>query len=451
MTNKSQQPPQATDIEEVVLGAILIEPACLTEIADMLNPAYFYDQSHQLIYDAILKLDAEDSKVDLMTVFQKLKKENRLENAGGHVKLSELTNKVGSSANIEHHARILQEKYMRRKIIQDSHRLTEQAYQESNDIFELTEKAEKQVLEFGDIAYNESGQSLSDISQDWIKEVESISRGRIDGVKTGISSLDNVTNGFHNSDLIIIAARPGMGKSSTMVQFAKHFANTGPVGIFSLEMSCHQIFSKFIGNTTGLNSSKFRSGYVGSKDWQKINDGLSDDVFGNIFVDDEPGLTPFGFRSKARRLKKKHGIQAIIVDYLQLMEVTDKGMSREQQVSKISRNSKKVAKELNIPVIALSQLSRAVEHRGGWKIPTLSDLRESGSLEMDSDQVIFKWWPKGYGFNEDHNGQLTEGYTYFFIAKNRHGPLGEVSIRFDETTSRLWDESDIQDESEIPF
>ncbi|UAB84264.1 replicative DNA helicase [Zunongwangia sp. SCSIO 43204] len=434
---KGKIPPQAVDLEEVVLGAMMIDKKGVDEIIDILHPDAFYKNSHKLIYEAIFKLFENTEAIDLLTVSNQLKKDGNFEKAGGDYYLIQLTQRVSSSAHIEFHARIILQKYIQRSLIKISAEIIEEAYDESVDVFDLLDSAEAKLYEVtqGNIKKStESAQSLVIQAKARIQDISN--REGLSGVPSGFDKLDELTSGWQPSDLIIVAARPGMGKTALTLSMARNIAvGQGiPVAFFSLEMSSVQLITRLISSETGLSSEKLRTGNLEKHEWEQLNVKVKDLEKAPLFIDDTPSLSIFDLRAKARRLASQFGIKLIVIDYLQLMTAggTQKGGNREQEISTISRNLKALAKELNVPVIALSQLSRAVETRGGSKRPLLSDLRESGAIEQDADIVSFIYRPEYYKIEEwdDEERSPTEGQGEFIVAKHRNGGLENIRLKF---------------------
>lgn len=430
-------PPQATDLEEVVLGAMMIDKRGVDEVIDILHSEVFYKPQHQKIFEAILVLFKEGHPIDLLTVSAQLKKEKILEQAGGEFYLIQLTQKVSSSAHIEYHARIIIQKFIQRSLIKISNEIIEDSYDESTDVFDLLDTAESKLYEITQGNIKKSSESALELVIEAKKKIEEIANkeGR-SGIATGFTKLDDLTSGWQPSDLIIIAARPGMGKTAFSLSMARNMAvdTNVPVAFFSLEMSSVQLITRLISSETGLSSEKLRTGKLEPHEWEQLNVKVKDLEKAPLYIDDTPSLSIFDLRAKARRLASKHGIKLIMVDYLQLMTAggNQKGGNREQEISMISRNLKALAKELNIPVIALSQLSRAVETRGGSKRPLLSDLRESGAIEQDADIVSFIYRPEYYKIDEwdDDDHSPTAGQGEFIVAKHRNGGLDEIRLKF---------------------
>lgn len=430
-------PPQALELEEAILGAMLIDKKGVDEVIDILQPDAFYKTAHQYIFEAIFTLFQDSQPIDLLTVSSELRKQGRLETAGGEFYLVQLSQKVASSAHIEFHARIILQKFIQRSLIRISNEIIENAYKESTDVFDLLDEAESKLYDVTQGNIKRSSESAQSLVLEAKRKIEEISKqDGLSGVSTGFEKLDKITSGWQPSDLIIIAARPGMGKTALTLSMARNIAVTKqiPVAFFSLEMSSVQLITRLISAETGLSSEKLRTGKLADHEWQQLNVKVSDLEKAPLYIDDTPSLSIFDLRAKARRLSSQYGIKLIIIDYLQLMVGTtsSKGGNREQEISTISRNLKALAKELDIPVIALSQLSRAVETRGGVKRPMLADLRESGAIEQDADIVTFIYRPEYYGIDEwdDEERSPSEGQAELIIAKHRNGALDNVRLKF---------------------
>ena len=430
-------PPQAIELEEAVLGAMLIDKKGVDEVIDILQPEAFYKTSHQYIFNSIYKLFHDSQPIDLLTVSSALKKESKLEVVGGEFYLVQLSQKVASSAHIEFHARIILQKYIQRSLIRISNEIIETAYNESTDVFDLLDEAESKLYDVTQRNIKRSSETAQNLVLEAKKRIEDISKSKgLSGVSTGYEKLDKLTSGWQPSDLIIIAARPGMGKTALTLSMARNIAVTKdiPVAFFSLEMSSVQLITRLISAETGLSSEKLRTGKLADHEWQQLNIKVTDLEKAPLFIDDTPSLSIFDLRAKARRLASQYAIKLIIVDYLQLMTAgtRSKTGNREQEISTISRNLKALAKELDIPVIALSQLSRAVETRGGTKRPMLSDLRESGAIEQDADIVSFIYRPEYYNIDEwdDDERSPSQGQAEFIVAKHRNGGLDTIRMKF---------------------
>ncbi len=435
---KGKLPPQAVDLEEAVLGAMMIDKKGVDDAIDILKPDAFYKEAHRHIYDAIETLFKASQPIDILTVSTQLRKNGKLELVGGDFYLINLTQKIASSAHIEFHARIILQKYIQRSLIKISSEIIEDAYDESSDIFELLDQAESKLYDVTQGNIKKSTETAQSLVAQAKKRIEEIGkREGLSGLPTGFHKLDGLTSGWQPSDLIIIAARPGMGKTAFVLSMARNIAidaNRG-VAFFSLEMSSVQLITRLISSETGLSSEKLRTGKLEQHEWEQLNVKVKDLEKAPLFIDDTPSLSIFDLRAKARRLKSQYDIQLVVIDYLQLMTAGGNGKgggNREQEISTISRNLKGLAKELDIPVIALSQLSRAVETRGSSKRPLLSDLRESGAIEQDADIVSFIYRPEYYKIDvwDDEEQSPTEGQAEFIVAKHRNGGLDNIRLKF---------------------
>ncbi|MFD2917531.1 replicative DNA helicase [Psychroserpens luteus] len=434
---KGKIPPQALDLEEVVLGAMMIDKKGVDEVIDILSVDAFYKDAHKHIFEAIFKLFENSEPIDLLTVSSQLKKDAKLDLIGGDFYLISLTQRVSSSAHIEFHARIILQKYIQRSLIKISNEIIEEAYDETKDVFDLLDTAESKLYEVTQGNVKKSTESAQSLVIQAKKKIEEISnKDGTSGIPTGFTKLDKLTSGWQPSDLIIIAARPGMGKTAFTLTMARNVAveSNIPVAFFSLEMSSVQLITRLISSETNLSSEKLRTGKLEKHEWEQLNVKVKTLEKAPLFIDDTPSLSIFDLRAKARRLASQYGIKMIMIDYLQLMTAggSQKGGNREQEISTISRNLKALAKELAIPVIALSQLSRAVETRGGSKRPLLSDLRESGAIEQDADIVSFIYRPEYYKIDEwdDDERSPTEGQGEFIVAKHRNGGLESIRLKF---------------------
>jgi replicative DNA helicase len=436
-------PPQDVELEKVVLGAIMLEKGAIDEVADILNPETFYMPQHVKIYEAILRLYAASQPIDILTVTSDLRKAGDLDYAGGPVYIASLTNRVGSSVNLEYHSRILLQKSIQRGIIQASDTAMRDAYEDTTDVFDLLDETETAFMRLNQkLTVGSEAKTMEQVIADNIKQIEyAINQKGTTGVPTGLIDLDRVTGGWQNTDLIILAARPGMGKTALILKLARSAAQfKKPTAIFSLEMNDLQIGNRALAVETGIENKKLSRGQFDVEEgFEKLH--LAQAAFAGLplYIDDTPGLKVSQLRAKAKKLKSKQGIQMIIIDYLQLMFADDKSGNREGEISAISRGLKRLAKELNIPIIAISSLSRKVEERGGEKKPMLSDLRESGAIESDADMVAFLWRPEYYGITEGKNGYYPEGYTEIIIEKHRNGSVGIAKCKFIEQTTDFTD------------
>ena len=447
----SKMPPQAIDFEEAVLGAIMIDKNAMAEIGDILSPEVFYKDSHKEIYTILEKLFEEGEPIDTLMVTGKLKQNKKLKICGGSHYLAELTNKVISSANIEYHARIILEQSIKRQLIEVSGEIQKEAYEDTTDVFDLLDHTEQSLFDISESHIRKNYSQVKGLMKEAIDELESKKSRKdgITGVPSGFIDLDNITSGWQPSDLVIIAGRPSMGKTAFVLSMMRNASidHEKPVAIFSLEMSSLQIVNRLISSEAELDSDKIKKGNLKDYEWQQLLHKTDQLNNAKIFIDDTPALSILELRAKSRRLKSQHDIQCIIVDYLQLMtgEYGKSSGNREQEIASISRSLKAIAKELNVPVLALSQLSRAVETRGGDKRPVLSDLRESGSIEQDADMVLFIYRADRYDITEDEDGNLTAGVAEILLRKNRNGPTGKVKLKFIERFAKFADMSSLDD------
>jgi replicative DNA helicase len=430
---KGKLQPQAIDLEEAVLGAMMLDKKGLDEVIDILKPEIFYKQAHRIIFEAIYELFSNTEPIDILTVSNQLRSMGQLDEAGGDYYLVQLSQKVASSAHIVYHARIIIQKHIQRELIRVSGEIIHDAFDETKDVLDLIDGAESKLFEITNGNFNKGAETAESLVKQALNKIEEMGKQEgLSGVPSGFRDVDKVTNGWHPADLVIIAARPGMGKTAFVLSMTKNMAITHnlPVALFSLEMSNVQLITRLIASETGITSEKLKKGNLADHEWQQLNTKVMTLEKAQIFIDDTPSLSIFDLRAKARRLKSQHDIQIIVIDYLQLMTAGGKGGNREQEISMISRNLKAIAKELDIPVIALSQLSRAVESRGGDKRPMLSDLRESGAIEQDADIVSFIYRPEYYGVTEWEDGTPTDGQGELIIAKHRNGSLEDVRLKF---------------------
>jgi replicative DNA helicase len=435
--NFSKLPPQAIDLEEAVLGALMIEKDALTAVADILRPDSFYKESHIRIYSAIITLFADSEPIDMLTVTAKLRSTGELELIGGASYIMELTSKVNSAANIEFHARIISQAYIKRELIKVSSEIQREAYEDTTDVFRLLDKTEQSLFAISESNIKKNYADMGALMRQALAELDQKKNNKdgLTGVPSGFSALDRLTSGWQKTELMILAARPGMGKTAFVVSSLRNAAVDFniPVAIFSLEMSSVQLVNRLISAEAEIDSEKIRKGSLAPHEWEQLHHRIHRLTNAPIYIDDTPALSILELRAKCRRLKAQHDIQMIVIDYLQLMTGDTGGKNpgnREQEIAMISRSLKNLAKELDVPVIALSQLSRAVETRGGEKRPQLSDLRESGSIEQDADMVIFLYRPEYYGITEDEAGNSVAGVGEVILAKNRAGSLDTIQLRF---------------------
>lgn len=450
--------PQARELEEAVLGALMLEKDAYSLVSDILKPDSFYDTIHQIIYRAIVSLISKQAPVDMLTVVEELKKTGELEIVGGPVYIAQLTEKVASAAHIEFHARIIAQKYLARQLIGFSSEITNKAFDETFDVDDLMQEAESKLFEMSQGNVKKDVQQINPVIKEALQLLE-IAANRpegLSGLQTGFNNLDKITSGWQNSDLIIIAARPAMGKTAFVLSMAKNMAVTFnyPVALFSLEMSNVQLVNRLIVNTCEIPGEKIKNGQLAPYEWEQLDFKIKELYDAPLYIDDTPSLSVFELRTKARRLVREHGVKMLIIDYLQLMNASGMAYgSREQEVSMISRSLKGLAKELNIPIIALSQLNRGVEGRTGieGKRPQLSDLRESGAIEQDADMVCFIHRPEYYKILEDEKGNSLIGLAEIIIAKHRNGATADVLLRFKSEFARFQNVEDEYNADGVQF
>lgn len=431
-------PPQAIDLEMAVLGAMMLEQSAVNAAIDILKPESFYKDAHSVIFDAIVDLFQKSEPIDILTVKDRLLRRGTLEIAGGAYYVQSLTTRVASTANVEQHARIVAQKHIQRELIRVSNEIMKDAYEESTDVFELLDKAEANLFQVAEGNIRKSYDSMSNLLREAINNIEAAIKNKdgISGVPSGFTDLDRLTGGWQRSDMIVLAARPGMGKTAFVLSMARNMAvdYDVPVAVFSLEMAAVQLVQRLIASETALSAEKLRKGTLEEHEYQQLHQRIGKLAKAPVFIDDTPALSIFELRAKCRRLKAQHGIDMVIIDYLQLMTAGGDGKgNREQEISSISRSIKSIAKELNVPIIALSQLSRSVETRGGDKRPLLSDLRESGAIEQDADIVAFIYRAEYYGYTspDEHPRNLDpRGLGELIIAKHRNGALETIDLRF---------------------
>jgi len=441
-----KKPPQAIDIEEAVLGALMLEPNAISDIIDVINPDCFYKESNKKIFTAIASLASKHAPVDIFTISDELKNMGDLEAVGGTVYLSQLSMKIGAAAHIDYHAKILLQKYIQRELIGISYEVQRDSFDDSISVDDLLDSTQQKIFTLSDRNMKRDTQAIQFVISQAIDDLQStqLREDGLSGVPSGYTSIDRVTLGWQPSDLIIIAARPSVGKTAFVLTMARNMSveHNVPVAFFSLEMASLQLAKRLMISETGLEPYKIKGGKkLADYEWEQLNSKLTQLVKAPLYIDDTPSLSIYEFRSKARRLVANAGVKMIVIDYLQLMTGPPelKGM-REQEVSSISRSLKSIAKELNVPIIALSQLSRAVETRGGAKRPQLSDLRESGAIEQDADIVMFIHRPDYYGLTDD-NPEL-KGMTDIIIAKHRNGEVRDVQMRFRNSEVKFVDITD---------
>jgi replicative DNA helicase len=447
-----RRPPEARDLEEAVLGALMLEKDAFSIISDILKPASFYDHAHELIFTAIQTLALSQKPVDMLTVQEQLRKQGDLEDAGGAYYIVQLTGKVASTAHLEYHARIIAQKHLSRELIRFTSQIQGKAFDETNDVDDLMQEAEASLFEISQRNMKKDVMQINPIIDEAFKLLNLAAKRSdgLSGLPTGFTALDKITSGWQKSDLVIIAARPAMGKTAFVLSMAKNIAVNfnKPVGLFSLEMANVQLVNRLIVNVCEIEGEKIKNGQLADYEWDQLDTKIKDLYDAPLYIDDTPSLSIFEFRTKARRLVREEHVELIIIDYLQLMNASGSQFnSREQEVSIISRSLKGLAKELNIPIIALSQLNRSVESRTSnnaaeSKRPQLSDLRESGAIEQDADIVCFIHRPEYYKIYEDSAGRSLKGIAEIIVAKHRNGATGDVRLRFKNQFAKFMNEED---------
>ena len=463
---RTREMPNAVDAEREVIGAMLLEQDAISKAIEVLKPENFYDHRHQKIFESMLNLFEENQPINVVTLFQELDKMEAIDEVGGPIYLNELTQDITSAVNVAFNARIVLEKWILRKIITSSIEMAEQAFISNKDVFDILDETEKTIFAIAEEGLKESYIGMDKAVPQTLEYIEAIHHKDLSSfaVPTGFIELDNMLGGFQKSDLIIIAARPSMGKTALALSIARNAAvmHKAPIAVFSLEMSTIQLVTRLISAESRINAHSIRTGKFRAEEGQKISKTVHKLQKAPIYIDDTPGQNVMAIRAKARRLKMEHNIQMIVIDYLQLMTSAGKMESREREISSISMSLKALAKELNIPVVALAQLNRSVEQRHD-KRPMLSDLRESGSIEQDADVVLFLYRPEVYGITQLPEGDSTEGYAEIVIGKQRNGPVGSVPLQFIKEYARFENrsldykdmpqniEEGNNDKKEIPF
>ena len=441
-------PPQALDMEEAVLGAVMLEKEAVITVLEILKPECFYKEANQKIFQAISDLNAREFPVDLYTVTEELRATGLLEAVGGPVYVTQLTAKVVSAANVEYHSRIVAQKHIQRELIRASTMIQTRAFDDAEDVTELLDFSENEIFQIAEGNIRREIAPINAVIKDALKEIEEAGKREdaLVGIPSGFTTLDHLTSGWQKAELIIIAARPSMGKTAFALSMARNMAieHRKSVAIFSCEMSSIQLVNRLIVAETDIPSNKIKNGRLDEKDWKHLEVIIKKLERAPIFIDDTPAISITELRGKCRRLVAQHKLDIVIVDYLQLMSSSDNAGSREQEVSLISRSLKSIAKELNVPILALSQLNRSVEMRGGTKRPQLSDLRESGAIEQDADMVVFIHRQEKFGIPEFEDGSSTKGIAEIILAKNRNGPVDDVRLRFREEKAQFTDLDDFE-------
>ncbi|MBN1688850.1 MAG: replicative DNA helicase [Candidatus Omnitrophica bacterium] len=421
-------PPQSRDAEMSVLGAMLFEESALVQALELLRSEYFYDENHRRIFSAMQVLFEKNHPVDLVTVSEELKKKNQIEDVGGVSYLTQLTAMVPTAAHVVHYAHVVKEKALLRGLIQNATHIVQDCFDSEEEISGVLDRAEKMIFDISQHRIEGKFYSMKDIIHDSMETIDKLYQRKehVTGLATGFHEFDIKTAGLQSSDLIIIAGRPSMGKSAFVSAVCEHIGIVlgEPLAFFSLEMSKEQLVQRMLCSHARVDAQKVRTGYLSHQDWPKLTSAAGKLSEAPIFIDDTPGQTILEIRAKARRLKMQHGIKLVLVDYLQLMQGTGRSESRQQEISEISRSLKALARELRVPVIAVSQLSRAVESRTGNR-PQLSDLRESGAIEQDADVVVFLFREEYYNPTEENRNKAEA-----IIAKQRNGPTGSIELVF---------------------
>ena len=438
--NKSRTPPAAPEVEIAVLGAMLMDNDSVPKVIEILKPEHFYDPKHQFIFSAVLSLYESNEPVTTVSLYEELKRDKKLEDVGGAAFISKLTQDISSAANVDYHARLVLEKWILRQLISTSMEIANSAFEGREDVFDLLDEAESKIFGISEEGTKESFKSMDKAVKEALELIEAIHSKSLSqvSVPSGYYALDDLLGGFQKSDLIILAARPSMGKTALALSVARNAAieHNVPIAIFSLEMSTIQLATRLISAEARINAHSVRTGKFKAEDGARISRTVHKLSKAPIYIDDTPGLSILEMRAKCRRLKTEKNIGLVIADYLQLMSAGGKLESREREISQISRSLKALAKELNVPVIALSQLNRAVESTTD-KRPMLAHLRESGSIEQDADVVIFLYRPEMYGINQLSDGTSTEGLAEVIIGKQRNGPTGEARLQFIKDYARF--------------
>ena len=437
MAEVDKVPPSSEEAEKSTLGSMLLDREAIPTAVESLEPEDFYWQKHAIIYNAICQLFDQGDPVDLVTLSEKLREEDKLEEVGGASYITSVVNSVPTAANIKHYAEIVEEKSILRNLIKTSNQISKLGYKDEGEVDDLLDQAESLIFEVSEKRSVKEFSGIKDVLMDTFDDLEELHENQEDvtGVPTGFRDLDKMTSGFQESDLIIIAARPSMGKTALALNIGQYAAveEDTSVAIFSLEMSKSQLVQRMLCSEAQVNSHRLRTGQLRDTDWRRLSQAAGRLGESNIFIDDTPGITVMEMRAKARRIKAEHGLDLILIDYLQLMQGSGGSESRQQEVSKISRSLKGLGRELNVPVVSLSQLSRAVEQRND-KRPQLSDLRASGSIEQDADVVAFIYRDEYYNPDTEK-----KGITEIIVGKQRNGPVGTVELAFQKEYTKFVD------------
>ncbi len=448
-------PPQALEAEMAVLGSMLIDNESIGKIIEILDPGDFYRSNHQKIYGASLVLYEKNEPVDIITLSNELTRQKLLEEIGGNYYLTELAESVATSANVEYYAKLVHEKSLLRRLIAEASYIAKDCYEAEESAFHILDQAEQRIFQLSEKRLHQSYEHVKPVLHSAFEVIEKFSKrkGLVTGVPTGFEKLDELTSGFQPAELVVVAGRPSMGKTAFCLNIARNVAVDAkiPVGFFSLEMSKQQLAMRLLSAEARVDAHGIRTGRLEPYEWQKLSMSVGELAESPIYIDDSAGLSVLELRAKARRLKKERNIGMIILDYLQLMMGPRDAENRQQEISLISRSLKGLAKELDVPVVVLSQLSRAVEMRGGERKPMLSDLRESGAIEQDADMVLFIWRPEAYGRSTDERGESIEGRAEIIIGKQRNGPVGTVPLFFKKEYTRFENTMVEINPTNIPF
>lgn len=438
--SSAKKAPAAVDVERIVLGAMILDQEAVPKVIETLQPDCFYDRKNKVIFESMISLFESNEPIDTVSLYEELSKNGKIDSAGGPAYISKIAQDVSSAANVDYHSKVILEKWILRKLISSSMDIATEAYSGNEDVFDILDSAESKIFEITEAGLKESYKSMDRAVREAIEHIEAIHSKNISSfsVPTGFFGLDELLGGFQKSDLIIVAARPSMGKTAFALSAARNSAveHNVPIAIFSLEMATIQLVTRLICAEARINAHSVRTGKFKAEDGPRISRTAHKLSQAPIYIDDTPGQTVLEIRAKARRLKSEKNIGLVIIDYLQLMSSSTRMDSREREISLISRSLKSLAKELNVPVIALSQLNRAVETRTD-KRPQLSDLRESGSIEQDADVVVFLNRPEYYGITQFADGESTEGIAEIIVGKQRNGPTGDIKLKFIKEFARF--------------
>ncbi len=436
----SRVPPHSEEAEIAVLGALMMDNRAIFKAVEVLEPDSFYDSRHRNIYETILQMMEKNITIDIVTLSEELYKNKKLDSVGGTYYLAEIDARTPTAANVDYYAKIVQERALKRKLIETAGKILNSAFDESTDALEEIDKAEAEIFKISDKRYSHGYQTIRKVTEKAVSQLQAIAErdfNTITGVSSGYKKVDDLLGGFQESDLIIIAGRPSMGKTALALSIARNITveEKLPVAFFSIEMSAVSLAMRLISNEAEINAHDIRTGNINNSHMKKIVSNLDNIYLSPMIIDDSPNLTMMEFRSKCRRLKAEHGIKIVFLDYLQLLS-PPKAESREREISIISSSLKQIAKELEIPIVALAQLNRSVESRSD-KRPLLSDLRESGSIEQDADVVMFVNRPSYYGIKNYEDGMQTEGTAEVIVGKQRNGPVGTARLAFKENFARF--------------